>query len=147
MTTIAWNGHVVAVDSLVTAGSINVGSAEKVRTRGITAYALAGTAALFEPMIAWAEVEFALDKKPVAEGDDAETTLFVFRGNQCWMIKPKLPYLEEMTAPDAWGAGAEIAIGAMDAGASPERALEIACRRSVHTGGPVRSIDLRKLQA
>lgn len=38
-------------------------------------------------------------------------------------------------APNAIGSGAEIAIGAMEAGATPEQAIQIAAKRNAWTGG------------
>lgn len=40
-------------------------------------------------------------------------------------------------APAASGSGAKFAYGAMEAGSSPEEAVEIACRRNIHSQGPV----------
>ena len=40
-------------------------------------------------------------------------------------------------APIAVGSGHELAIGAMEAGASPREAVEIACRRDIYSGGAV----------
>lgn len=42
----------------------------------------------------------------------------------------------------ALGAGDEVAMGAMAAGASPERAVEIACQLNAYTGGPVVSMSI-----
>jgi hypothetical protein len=147
MTTIAWDGRTVAADSQVAAGGVVVGSAQKLRHVGDTVYSLTGSGCLFDPMIKWAEAGLTPEAKPVAEGDAAETTLLIFRGGRAWMVKPVLPYLEELFAPDAWGAGAEIAIGALDHGASAEQAVQIAIKRSIHTGGAVQTIDLQNIEA
>jgi hypothetical protein len=49
------------------------------------------------------------------------------------------------SAPNAVGTGEQLAIGAMEAGASPERAVEIASRRDVHSGGKVTSLSLGRV--
>lgn len=46
---------------------------------------------------------------------------------------------EELTpTPCAIGSGQEIAIGAMDAGATPDQAVAIACKRDIYSGGTIR---------
>lgn len=47
----------------------------------------------------------------------------------------------------AVGSGREIAIGAMDAGVSAKRAVEIACRRDPNSRGPVHVVTLKQLVA
>jgi ATP-dependent protease HslVU (ClpYQ) peptidase subunit len=47
-----------------------------------------------------------------------------------------------MEFPFAIGSGSEIALGAMDAGASPEEAVEIACRRDPFSGGAITRLDI-----
>lgn len=48
--------------------------------------------------------------------------------------------------PMAIGSGMDIAIGAMDAGASPQRAVEITIRRVPNTGGTVRSQSIGEMR-
>lgn len=43
----------------------------------------------------------------------------------------------ETPAPCAIGSGQDYALGAMEAGASPAEAVEIACRRDVYSGGEI----------
>jgi ATP-dependent protease HslVU (ClpYQ) peptidase subunit len=50
--------------------------------------------------------------------------------------------LERVELPIAIGSGMEAALGAMDAGADPRRAVEIACRRSATCGGEITSLTL-----
>lgn len=45
-------------------------------------------------------------------------------------------------APNAVGTGEQIAIGAMEAGASPQRAVEIAAKRNIATGGKITVLTL-----
>ena len=50
--------------------------------------------------------------------------------------------LTEIEAPFAVGSGGEIALGAMDAGATAEQAVAIAASRNPHTGGKVTCLRL-----
>lgn len=49
---------------------------------------------------------------------------------------------DEVTAPAAIGTGAELALGAMLAGARPQEAVEIACRRDPFSGGRITALRL-----
>lgn len=44
--------------------------------------------------------------------------------------------------PSATGSGQDYAYGAMEAGASPEQAVLIACKRDIHSGGEVTVLSL-----
>ena len=61
----------------------------------------------------------------------------------CTSFTPKMPYPEEYFAPEAWGVGADYALGAMDSGADAKMAVERAIKREIWLGGPVQVIDLR----
>jgi ATP-dependent protease HslVU (ClpYQ) peptidase subunit len=51
-------------------------------------------------------------------------------------------------APNAIGSGEEVAIGAMEAGATAEQAIEITRKRNAHTGGLITVVHLEhKLEA
>lgn len=145
MTTIAWTNGQVAADSQVSYGICRgAGAATKLKRKGNVVYACTGTAPLFDPMIKWVEDGADPEKRPKIS-DEKATTLLVFRDGKCFAYRTDVPYPEEMSAPDAWGSGAEFAIGAMRAGASPAQAVEIAIVCDVHSGGPVQVIDLQSL--
>jgi hypothetical protein len=52
------------------------------------------------------------------------------------------PYAAPVHAPWGLGQGAEFALGAIYAGASPKEAVEIACRLSTTSGLPVKVVDI-----
>lgn len=52
----------------------------------------------------------------------------------------------EIDAPCAVGSGGEFAMGAMDAGATPQEAVEIASDRDPHTGGVITYLELPATQ-
>lgn len=147
MTVLAWDGRYVAADSLECYGSCRSAKPiQKLRQRGSTIFACTGTGALFEPMIEWYLGGRKLDELPKADDRDKDTKLLVFENGKAWVYSPSLPYPAELHAPDAWGVGADMAIGAMEAGASAEKAVEVVIKREVYCGGPIQVIDLEALQ-
>ena len=48
--------------------------------------------------------------------------------------------------PTACGSGRDIAIGAMEAGATPEEAVDIASRRNAYTGGKITVLSIERGQ-
>jgi ATP-dependent protease HslVU (ClpYQ) peptidase subunit len=146
MTVIAWDGRYVAADSLVCYGSTRgAGPVKKIRTTAKAAYALTGHGALFDPMIEWIENGAKPDDKPSCGDNYSDTLILQFLDGKCYGYRVSLPYPDELIAPDAWGAGADFAIGAMEAGKNAAEAVEIAIRRETYTGGPVEFIDLHEL--
>jgi hypothetical protein len=147
MTTIAWDGKLVAVDSQRTRnGDVIVSLTEKkFRIKNNVVYVFMDTPALFKPMVSWVEngANSAIVPKD-APGSDS--TLFVFEHFRCIKYATDMPYPDEYIAPDAWGRGYEFALGALLAGANATRAIEIASLKDVYTGGSVRTIALTTLK-
>lgn len=147
MTVIAWSGTQLAADSLECYGSCrSVRPVQKLRQRGSIVFACTGTGALFEPMIEWYMGGRKIDELPKADDDTKHTKLIVFENGRAWVYSPAIPYPAEVFAPDAWGCGADLAIGVMENGGSAERAVEIVIKREVYCGGPIQVIDLEALQ-
>lgn len=145
MTTIAWDGHILAVDSQSTSGSLILSNTVKKLYRDVGDYkAIAFAGALQENVIFLDWVRDGMKKdSPKFDGCamciDASGALYVFDGNH--KGRPlKTDY------KDANGTGSEIAMGAMDAGANAIDAVEIACKLDVYTGGKVHFYDSRGLQ-
>lgn len=72
---------------------------------------------------------------------DEETSFLVVGLDGVFIYDSKL-HPQPAISPTAIGSGFEIAIGAMDAGASPHEAIMIASRRDPYTGGSIRSLLL-----
>jgi len=146
MTVIAWDGRTVAADSLNCYGSSRaVAPVRKLRERNGIVFGLTGSGALFEPMIAWYLA--GADPKNVPSCGDSykSTVLLVFTKDNASFYKIEMPYPDEISPPDAWGAGSDFAIGAMEVGADAKTAVEAAIRREAYTGGPVLVFDLHEL--
>jgi ATP-dependent protease HslVU (ClpYQ) peptidase subunit len=141
MTTIAWDGKTVAADGLGTCGQYALpGNFKKIIQKNGIVFAGTGTLVLLKPMIKW-YFEGADPKECPCSGKD-EFTLLVFRNGKVLYYRTETPYAAEFAAPDAWGSGAEFAIGAMHAGADARRAVEIAAICNTHTGRDIISVDL-----
>lgn len=147
MTVICWDGRFVAADSLESYGSCrSVQPIQKLRVRKGIIFACTGTGALFEPMIEWYLGGRVLDALPKTGDSHKDTKLLIFEAGRAWVCSPDLPYRAELFAPDAWGIAADMAIGAMEAGATAEQAVEICIKREVYVGGPVQVVDLSEIQ-
>jgi hypothetical protein len=114
---------------------------QKLKIRNGAVFGLTGNGALFDPMIQWYIDGANPEALPKCAEAYADTALIVFRQGHACFYKVNLPYPDDAAAPDAWGAGADFAIGAMEAGASAEQAVELAIRREAYCGGPVQVID------
>jgi hypothetical protein len=145
ITVIAYDGRHVAADSQTTFSDKqrSLHPKTKLTVKGPVVYAHLGCDALQRPMIEWYENGHDATKAPVDK--DGDTMLLIFEAGRCMSICTQYPYVTERKAPEAWGAGEYFALGAMLAGATAERAVEIACMVDIRCGGPVQVIDLQEL--
>lgn len=145
MTTIAIDRTHVAADGLRTWGDeIRGTNHQKIRVSNGMIYALTGSAPMFGPAVEWHEK--GADPKTVPKCDGREWTLIVVDSSGIvtkW--SDTCPYPESFDAPIAFGAGADLAMGAMLAGASARRAVELVAGLHVHTGGTIREIEIASL--
>ncbi len=141
MTVIATDGKVMAADSLTTFGHERGRmAAKKLRAKDGRIFGVAGISGLIDDLVDW-YVKTPRDPKeaPKAEGEtwsmlvmESDGRMFHVHSSQCRPV--------EVAAPFAIGSGSEFALGAMLAGASPARAVEIACELSTACGLPVQQI-------
>lgn len=140
MTTIASDGLSVAGDSRLLSGTDIVVSSSRVKVRRLcdgSVLGCSGTSIDVEAFVAWLEAggkgkrPKASDKMSALQLTPAGLVYFGAEG-------PGIP----CDAPMAIGSGGEIAMGAMDAGATPVEAVEIAIDRDPFSGGPVLELAL-----
>jgi ATP-dependent protease HslVU (ClpYQ) peptidase subunit len=140
MTTIATDGKSMAGDGLVTGDnmvfSTSVPKVRRLKSGGLVG--VCGSAFNFDPFVEW------LDK-----GGDPPTLTDGFEALVLLPSGKVLSYNEQCRAihedlPTACGSGRQLAIGAMEAGAKPKRAVEIAAKRDLGTGGKIRSFTITK---
>lgn len=147
MTTIAWDGRYVAADSLMISGSYKHPMPyQKLRLGNGVVYGLTGFAAWFDAWIKWYEAGADPAATPACNlsGDNAGSFI-VFAKDNVKFYTREMPYPLKLEAPDAWGSGAEYAIGAMMAGAKADEAIRIAIKVDHGTGGEAQVIDLHGL--
>lgn len=135
-TTIAWDGKVLAGDSQVTQGETKSFSPKIVRINA-DIIGCAGTCKDIEKFYQWYGNRSR--PKPHLSSMDA---LVVVKG-QCYYYDEDLERIS-VCAPYAIGSGKEAALGAMKAGASSQKAVEIAREIDLYTGGPVTYMGTEK---
>lgn len=142
MTTIAACGHWIAADSLLTNnGSREVLNAQKIRVVNGSIYALVGTTCLFEPLIQWHQAEHVPADVPKAT--DLDWGLMVItKDSEGLFYTNRSAYPERYSYPWTKGTGNEYAMGALKAGASAQRAVEIACEIDIHSGGEIQVVNI-----
>lgn len=166
MTTICWDGRNLAADSLRSRNGVRMGHYPKIHAKAADgefyheedgrrlAFALTGFPAHREQWIAWYLNGQGKDDLPHApDTSDLGGWFIVLREGEhpslrvCSLATPYLVDVAE--APDAWGSGGEIALGAMLAGKSALKAVAIACgpRGDTGTGGPIRFLDTQNWDA
>lgn len=135
MTTIAWRGGVLAADSQVNMGSgARHGLTNKIgRTRDGYLWGWSGDAHRKEAFALWAEKRVA------------DPPAFDHKENCAVLIDPNGTVREWLGDGwftceggfEAWGSGTDFALAAMEMGAHAQRAVEVACKFDVHSGGPI----------
>lgn len=141
MTTIAWDGKHISWDSRITQGGEIVDyPAEKVWTLNRKVYAFAGDFALLDDVITWhakgARARYAKDNF-VGTWD-----LLVIDAKGACVYSDEVPHKSIVRYPFALGSGANFARGALLAGATAYRAVQIACQCDAMSGGEINSLFL-----
>lgn len=137
MTTIATDGQTMAADGRLTSLDIVFNSqCNKLRRlRDGSIAAGAGESGAIRKIIAWVEDG---GTQPKTKG----ARVLVLRPNGKLELADGGDGLIEVEAPIGIGTGGDIAIGAMEAGASPAEAVAIAARRDPFTGGDIQVMEL-----
>lgn len=140
MTTIAYRDGVLAADGRSTSGHliVNDKTTKIHRLSDGVLFALAGNDAYEAPMLYALEeggplpaYDFDNDGGFIAVLVEVDGTLKTYEG------EGDFSYVTDQFA--AFGSGADFAYGAMEMGATAERAVQVACRRDKNSGGVVHS--------
>jgi len=146
MTTIATDGKTIAADGMIhRGGTAMVRNGKKIvvhtKDNPPAIYGLAGASGMHAALIAWHRR--GADPKDVPPiGSESGWALIVVTAEGCFTAGDQMPYLCPVDTPFAVGSGSDLAIGAMDAGVSPEEAVRIACWRDTHTGGEIQVVNI-----
>jgi hypothetical protein len=144
MTTVATNGRTIAWDGRIVTqwGLVLANDERKVRIEDGRVYGIAGGYAVFDALIRWyAEGRDPIKLPPSPESEPWVLLIRELDGRWLWLSQP-MPYPHPAPLPYAIGAGGDMAIGAMEAGASPRDAVAIVCRRTVVSGGTIMVEDV-----
>lgn len=138
MTTIAWDGEALAVDSRITVdGMVRAGrKARRLRNGDVLAVFGDYTGALF--VMQW----YARGADPTAwptaqQLDDQCGELIVVRGGRVLQYATSPVPQEIRESRMAWGSGKGYALGAMAMGADARQAVAVAARYDPQTGGRI----------
>jgi ATP-dependent protease HslVU (ClpYQ) peptidase subunit len=144
MTTIATDGKTVAADTQASIGGERMQRPHvKIERRGNRIYGVSGTAALQPLLIDWYEKGHVLDDLPKVR-ESLNWTMLVMEPGSVKILGETCPVPDDVSYPFAIGSGAEFALGALFAGASPLEAVKIACLLDVNSGGMITTMPLEE---
>lgn len=135
MTTIAWDGHTLAADTLLTAGGMRAGHTAKIRRFGSLLIGFCGKSTNFEAFRNW-----------LAGGAVGN---FKGEGGNVFILPPTGPAIIWPEAETPWreespfwalGDGEAIALGVMASGGSAVDAVKAAISISVYSGGDITAL-------
>lgn len=132
MTTVACNRKVMAADSRRTRGSFAYLSPPKISRVNGDLVCTTGSAAEGEAFLEWYK-----DQPKKIPTFKALNVLILTKEGAIFEVYEDGRLLEVIEPFYALGSGGELAIAAMAAGASPRRAVEIACKYDKNSGLPV----------
>ncbi len=130
MTTIATDGHTMAGDSYCGGDCFHTEIRKVFRAKDGAILGSAGQAFDYTGFLAWYEDGGELNVTDGFEG------LILKPDGRVFCVDSKGRQFEHQV-PAAVGSGAAVAYGAMDAGASPAKAIAIASKRNAFTGGSI----------
>lgn len=139
MTTIAYRDGVLAADTQITCGSTIDGWTQKAFRKGQLLFATTGCSGRGDAFLAWVRSGMKGDA-PEMKGekeDDEEANGFLFPGGDRVVWRYRNVWASHRAPFFAYGSGADIAIGAMLAGATAEEAVRCAAERDTATGGEI----------
>lgn len=137
MTTIAFDGKILACDSRLVGEHIETVSLQKIRKIKAGYFAYCGSPGEAEMVRKWIEAGRVWEKRPKVE----EFSALIVRKYSVHYIDESLEEVP-MKAPVAIGTGASIALTAMDCGRNAIEAIRFAIKRDPYTGGRVRHVTV-----
>lgn len=149
MTTIAYKAGILACDSAWSDDFKMVAWQNKIRRfdTGVL-YGSAGAGddrALLNLLHGIADPNFLPSYDDLAEIKADISALMVFPDGRVFLVNTgeQDPGVMEMSTPCAIGSGRQFAVGAMEAGATAIKAVEIACNRDCGSRGPIHSLKIK----
>jgi len=146
MTTIAWDGTVLAADRQATTGSMISECRKLWITENGSAWAHCGSDQYFGQIMAWTRGECLEFPEATPENEsDVGVLLEVNAHGELW-VRYGNPWPVQVLGPGfATGSGGDFALGAMEAGRNAIEAVAIASRLDAFTGKGVEFIDMSEM--
>lgn len=141
MTTIVWKGGVLACDSQSSFGNHKYKCKTKLQLDDDIAFAICGALAEGLLIIDWCRSE---EPAPFPGTDDTTVVMMCRRTGKAWTIEhpgAAVPIEDKLFAA---GSGAGIALGALAMGATPEEAVDAACKWDEASGFGVQVVVSEK---
>ena len=142
MTTIVFDGKTLAVDSQVTTGSVILGVRNKIQD--INGYFVAGCGNTDGIDLV---VGYLLEGKERPSGlsaNDADVLFVNKETGEAFRAFGDTLVMSKAVIPFFGGSGAEIAQGAYQVCNDPIKALKVAMKLDVYTGGPINMVKIEK---
>lgn len=147
MTVIVYDGASVSADRLMGAGNQRFKTpVDKLQlsSDGMRVYGIAGEFYWFQAWIDWYEKSQNPRLLPVRNVSDNDScgVFLVFHRDFAHEYSYARPYSVAILEPDAWGSGADFAVGALDAGLNARDAAAVASARCKHCGNGLLTFNL-----
>lgn len=151
MTTWAYRDGILAADTQTTSGNIRAGTVAKIRRAGPFLIAISGALSLCEAWASWVCSGMDPEREPErvfghGSGNESERAYgTIFLGGEAYVFfEPSGSHI--CYAPfTADGSGRELAIGAMEMGATAVEAVQVAAKHDIATGGPIQVYSMDKV--
>ena len=136
MTTIAYRDGIMAADSQLTSGSIAVsGNVSKIHFKDGNVFAVSGLWGDTLKILKWFEAGLKGDIPKIT--DDSQGLLLKADGTFYGLWENQTMVSLDQNEFYAIGSGADIALGAMEMGASAVESVEVGIKRDIYSGGKV----------
>lgn len=147
MTTLAYDGRTLAIESQVTQGSLIASKCEKkmyvvgycfklsTRFENVLAFAYTGELDVKEDVVAW------FLNKDIKTKPDGDYSIYFLKDNFAYSIMSNRLAHKNTSKLSSDGSGHVIAMSAMTAGNDAREAVEVACKLDVYSGGKVQYFD------
>lgn len=142
MTTVVCNREYMASDSQISRSNLTVGGIAKLfRGPDGSVLGLCGTWVVGAGLIDW--LCGRADAPPSLIDDEDDWNVLWLRRDGLWLIEDRSFRLVPAGA-DAYaiGSGAQLALGAMAMGATPQQAVKVAAQFDMYTGGRIKTMAL-----
>jgi 20S proteasome alpha/beta subunit len=142
MTTIVFDGKTLAVDSQVTSGSVIVGVRNKIQDIG--GYFVAGCGNTDGIDLVVGYLLKGKERPSGLSASDADVVFVNKETGEAFRAFGDTLVMSKAVIPFFGGSGAEIAQGAYQLCKDPVKALKVAMKLDVFTGGPINTITIQK---